>query len=140
MKRIALLLLALIIALLSFSGCAKKENPVDEELPKMASDREVLKIWDDYRMLEGVPRFKGTGIFSAASVNEEGVVSLTYFGVEPEVYVDYTNSLKSDGFTLEPDSAIWMAEGLSGYPLFTRGEKHIALVWSLNGVFMISVY
>lgn len=106
----------------------------------MANDPEVLRIWETTPALDGIPRFRGNGIFEGVEVSEEGSVTLTYFGVEDKDYLSYTNKLKSEGFSLEPDSAIWMAEGLSGYPLFQRGEVRVALVWSLNGVFTISVY
>ena len=138
MKRIAVLLIAL-LALLVFVGCGQNKNPAEEELPKMASDREVLKTWDQYVMLEGVPRFDGTGIFGGVEAGEEEAVTLTYFGVDADSFVGYTEKLKDSGFTLAKGSEIWVAEGLSGCPAFLRCEKQVSLVWSINGVLMISV-
>ena len=55
MKAVRILAAVLAVAALMTCGCTGNKKQPDE-LPKMASDPELLKMWDAYSMLDGVPR------------------------------------------------------------------------------------
>ena len=131
MKKTLYALVALMILLVSAAGCGKN-NGGTQDLPLQADDPEVLAKWDDYRMLDGLPRYKYAGIFENIYVGADDTVVVSYVGVSSDNYIDYTNELIGAGCRLAEGSSIWLTEGMMGVPVFKWGSKEVTLVWSMN--------
>ncbi|MBO4563162.1 MAG: hypothetical protein J5772_06080 [Clostridia bacterium] len=138
MKRIAALFVILIIVSASFTGCLFGDDELGE-LPLSASDPEALMMWDEYPILDNVPRFRYDGIFKGIYEGKDGSVVISYVGISEQDYLNYTDDLILTGYELKEDSAIWIAEGLSGVPQFMLGELELAIVWTARGSMDISV-
>ena len=128
-----IMLMLLPLALL----CACGGN--DTEMPKQASDEEVLAMWDEYPVLAGVPRYSRAGILDNFYTGEDGNVVVSFFGVSAEDFIAYTDTLQNEGFVLMKDSSVWMNEGVSGVPSFSRDGKTVSLIWYMNGGLDVSV-
>ena len=136
MKRAIILVLAALL-LLPLTACRSDNTPADE-LPKMASDPEVLARWDEYSMLDGVPRYKLTGILDNFYEGQDGSVVVSFFGVSDEDFESYCADILASGYRLKEGSSIWYTTGMSGVPQFEKGSRSLTLVWSMNGSLDIS--
>lgn len=142
------LILCAVLPLVFFMGCAKETegyasdiagNPEDL-IPKDASDSSVLALWDEYDILNHVPRYEGDGIFDSIVETESGGVNVYYNGVPLEDYEAYNNSLKNKGFKLAKGSSVIASNGGVGTPVYVKsGELKVKLVWILDGMFAITV-
>ncbi len=132
MKAFRIPALMLVFFLLFTCGCTAKENDPDP-LPKMAADPELIKMWDDYSMLDGVPRYNRSGIFDNFYESENGTVVVSFFGVSAEDYEAYCADILASGYRLKEGSDIWVNQGMTGVPVFYKGTKGLTLVWSMNG-------
>lgn len=130
-KLVSIIVLFALIA--SFAACSKGKTADKDSLPKRAYDEEVLKKWDEYEMLSGVPRYKREGITNGFSEGEDGMVVVSFLGVMPDDFEAYCAELTEAGFRLAEGSSIWMTEGLNGFPQFEKGNKRLTVVWSING-------
>lgn len=137
MKGINIVLVFLLAAAMLFCACGGKNGGTDE-LPKMASDPELIKMWDGYSMLDGVPRYKLSGIFDNFYEGEDGSVVVSFFGVSADDYVAYCNEVMASGYRLRSGSSIWVTEGMTGVPVFEKGSRGLTLVWNMNGGLDIS--
>lgn len=140
MKRFACLSLPLALLLILASlltACAKKNN-APSELPKLASDEEVVKMWDEYKAFDGVPRFSKRCLLDGFYTAEDGAVIAAFLGVSPEDFEEYCGVLTASGFSLKEGSSVWMTQGLSGAPQFTKGSRNITVVWNMQGTLDIS--
>ena len=141
MKRSApIILTALLLALLlqAFAACGGKQNNDPSPLPKMASDEEVVKMWDEYPALDGLPRFKEKCILDGFYPGEDGMVVASFLGVSAEAFEGYCASLTGSGYKLKEGSSIWLTEGITGMPQFEKGNRLITVVWSAQGTLDIS--
>ena len=135
-KALCAILAALILAALA--GCAKKTDD-KTELPKPANDPEVLAKWDEYGILDPVPRYTGTGFFENVYEGKNGMTVVSYLAVPADDFETYALNMSNYGFTLDPESSIWMTEGISGVPIFKKGSVELTLVWNVNGTLDIGV-
>ena len=133
MRKLLTIFLILLITCAFIAGCSENE----ESKARFASDPDVIAEWDDYPMLSGVPRFDSAGVFDGFYVNDERTV-VSFLGVTKETYEAYTERLMSEGFRLKENSSVWVTEGITGVPEFTRNGQVLVLVWSANGTLDIS--
>ncbi len=117
----------------AFAGCGSSYKPGTDDLPKSASDPEVVKKWDEYSKLDGLPRYTGAGIFDNIYVGEDGMVVVSFKAVSADDFESYAQSYLSNGFELEEGSSIWVTNGMSGVPQFKKGNASVTLVWTMNG-------
>ncbi|MBQ1817975.1 MAG: hypothetical protein II124_05005 [Clostridia bacterium] len=137
MKAVRILAAVLAVAALMTCGCTGSKKQPDE-LPKMASDPELLKMWDAYSMLDGVPRYSLGGIFDNFYTGEDGSVVVSFFGVSADDYEAYCAEVLASGYRLKEGSDIWVNQGMSGVPIFYKGTKGLTLIWNMNGNLDIS--
>ena len=133
----AISIFAVIILIVScFTGCFGTES---NEMPLDASDLEVLLRWDDYPLLDSVPRYRDNGIFDGMYEGRNSDIVISYRAVTSDAYERYVDELMACGFVLKENSEIWLSEGVSAVPQFTNGEISAAIVWSVTGSMDISV-
>ncbi|MBO6061897.1 MAG: hypothetical protein J6P98_07275 [Clostridia bacterium] len=136
MKRSIILFLAVLL-LLPLAAC-KSDNNHTYELPKAANDPEVLARWDEYPMLDGVPRYKLSGILEDFYKGPDGSVVVSFLGVSDADFESYCTEVLASGYRLKDGSSIWYTTGMSGVPQFEKGSRSLTLVWSMNGSLDIS--
>ena len=139
MKRFVSIILILLLSAFAFAGCSSKYEPPEDTLPKEASDPEVLKKWDGFDKLSGVPRYSDGGFFDDIYTGSDGMVVAAYKGVSADDFEAYANTFLSDGFKLAEGSTIWVSTGVSGVPQFKKGNVFVTLVWSMSGDLDIGV-
>ena len=135
MKRpICILILLAMISCLLFCACGGNGS---DNKARFASDEDVIAEWDKYPMLDTVPRFTLSGVLDDFYINEERTV-VSFLGVSQESYEAYVQQLMNEGFRLKENSSVWVTEGMTGVPEFTRNGQELILVWSANGTLDIS--
>lgn len=137
MKRFLCIILAALM-LAAFAGCSNKKNE-EQELPKFANDPEVLAKWDEYEILNNIPRYTGSGLFDNIYVGEAGMTVVSFLGVSAEDFEAYAKNMSAYGFKLDEGSSIWVTEGITGVPIFKKGSTELTLVWNMNGSLDIGV-
>ena len=133
MKKIVLTALALLLSAFVLAGCSHSYDPGEDALPKKASDPEVLKQWDGYEKLAGIPRYTAGGFFDNIYVGEDGMTVVSFKAVSDDEFEAYANSFLAEGFKLAEGSSIWVSKGMSGVPQFEKGSVNVTLVWSMSG-------
>lgn len=135
MKRlICVLILFALLSCMLFCACggSGSDNKV-----RFASDEDVIAEWDKYPMLENVPRYALTGVLDDFYLSDDRTV-VSFLGVSQESYEAYVQQLMNEGFRLKENSSVWVTEGMTGVPEFTRNGQELILVWSANGTLDIS--
>ncbi|MBR3382310.1 MAG: hypothetical protein IKG85_04660 [Clostridia bacterium] len=135
MKRFSALLIAAVVLAVCMI-CACSGNGGETKL-LTADDPEVLAKWDEHDSLDGIPRFTMTGVFDNIYFDDDRTV-VSFVAVPQEAFEAYVEELRSAGFKLKENSAIWVTEGMSAVPEFTRNGQELILVWNLNGTLDIS--
>lgn len=137
MKRIIVILLSVLLIAFAAAGCGGGYKSPDT--PIEAGDPEALLRWDEHAILAGVPRYSHNGIFQDIYNGDSGMTVVSILGVSEEDFVAYTDELQAQGYKLAEGSSIWTTQGMSGVPIFEKGNKTVTLVWLMNGSLDIGV-
>ena len=137
MKKLTTALLIFLMLLTAALNCACGRK--EPEMPKLASDADVIAKWEEYAVLDGIPRYALGGIFDNFSPGEDGNVIVSFLGVSKDDFLAYTETLQAEGFRLKEDSSVWLNEGMSGTPTFVRNGRAVTLIWYMNGGLDINV-